>query len=259
MSLEAFEDAWIALMLDPPLRAHWRAGTTPLPGLSPAEAASLAAIPDARMEATARAVTEGRIAVFLAALPARVSGFLPPERWRALAAAYAERDPLASLYPLERSLPQWLTYLAEALRPEAIPHLTDVLAYEALQQALKFYRLPQPAQQQGPSRLAASSGLLVAGPQLREVLARLDRHQSLLGLEQTPRQGYLLRRLAHELELSPVHWAVYELLHGADGSRSWSERLETLCLEHPELAHQRATLLAWEAHFLDQGVLTDAV
>lgn len=257
MSLGDFEDAWVELMLDPHLRARWRSNALELGGLSLAEATSLRAIPDARMEATARAVNEGRISVFLAALPTRVQELLPAARWRELAQDYAARHPLATLYPLHRTLPQWLHFLADTLRPEGRPYLSDVLGYEALQNGLSFYRRPYPAGKRGHSRLSAASGLLVAGPHLSEVLFRLNREQPIDDLPTTPRQGYLVRRQADGIELRPLHWAVYELLQSATGQMSWSQRVTDLCQEHPQLEAQSQTLLAWEAHYLAQGVLTD--
>lgn len=257
MSLGRFEDAWVELMLDPDLRKRWRNDETDLDGLTPAESASLHAIADARMEATARAVNEGRISVFLAALPARVRELLPAARWRDLARDYAARHPLATLYPLHRTLPQWLNFLADTLRPENQPYLSDVLGYEALQNGLSFYRRPHPATKRGHSRLHTSSGLLVAGPYLSEVLFRLNRQQPIDDLPTTPRQGYLVRRQAEGIELNPVHWAVYELLQSATGQSSWKQRVADLCQEHPQLESQQEALLAWEAHYLAQGALTD--
>lgn len=256
MSLADFETAWVGLMLDPQLRQRWRSGEAGLAGLRPAEAEALQAIPSERMEAIAQTVIEGRIAVFLAALPQSLRPLLPESQWRIQAEIYARQDPLATLYPLAQTLPPWLEFLAQTLQDEEIPHLVDLLRYEALQTGLSFYRRPQAAQgPPGTVQLAPFAGLLVAGPQLPAVLQALSRRENFSQIPLTPRSGYLIWRLAFDTRIAPLHWSVYELLQACRVACHWPEQVSELCRKHPQLLTQEQTLLQWEAYYLRQGLL----
>jgi hypothetical protein len=251
MSLAAYQDAYLRLMLYPRDREAWYAGNFPLPGLTPEEEAALRALPRERLEAISSSVNLGRMSVFVATVPATLKLCIEPKRLAAWAEAYAHQYPLAGVYPREIAMAPWLDFLAVQIDQ---PQLLEVIAYERALLGLQYYYRPQP-QAEGLC-LSRSAALLVAGPHLPETLQTLWQGQvPALSGPLAPRQGYLLWQGLHSPELMPIHWALYWVLQHLDGQYSWEQVVSQLLAEHPEVADQQTTLLAWEAWLQQRDLL----
>lgn len=243
MSLAAYQDAYLRLMLYPRDREDWYAGNLPLLGLTPAEEAALRALPRERLEAISSSVNLGRISVFIATVPATLKLLLDPEKLAQWAEIYAHQYPLAGVYPRETAMAPWLAFLAAQVEQ---PHILDVIVYEQARLGLSYYRKPQPLHE--GLHLSSRATIFVAGPHLPQMLQALW-HEQLPSLDGPiePRQGYLLWQGPHSPELMPIHWALYWILNRLGGPGTWEQWLEQLITEHPEVADQRATLVAWES------------
>jgi hypothetical protein len=268
MTLEAYQNTWLALMLAPQERASILAEGQV--GLSPEELKALSQAPQARLEAIADAVQRGRISVLIASLPASLRVFLPSDLIEILAKRYAYRYPAAVVYPPAQGMYNWLTWLGEQQELRNNAPIQDLIAYELGLTQLVFYRKPTSTQFNlqpstdfsrncGP-RLSPRTGLIVASSNLDLLLKALEAGQVDVHLAQvttlepeskpaTQRQGWLLARWGSHVERFAIHWSVYALLGNLDGQLSWEQAVEATILEHPELVEQTAALMAWQGWF----------
>lgn len=252
MSLAAWQETWLALMLAPEQREQLLA-TRPA-GLTEAEYAALCQTPQERLEAISTAVQRGRISVLSASLPVHLRRLIPRETLWNLAHRYAYAFPDALVYPPAQGMIPWMAWLGEQTELSDLAHLQDLIAYESLLMQLSYYHKPQPPAQAGPT-LAPAAGLMVAGPELEALVQRLEAQQTVQDLPTQPLQGWLIRLRGSKVQHRPLHWSVYAVLTQIDGQRTWSQAVQATLAENPELADQESHLLAWENWFRQQGVL----
>lgn len=262
MSLEAYQNTWLALMLTPHAREAILADGQV--GLSPEEWKALSQTPQVRLEAISDAVQRGRISVLLASLPASLRVLVPADLIEILAQRYAYRYPAAVVYPPAQGMFNWLSWLSEQPELSKSSPIQDLIAYELGLTQLVFYRKPTSnpfsvSGYPGP-RLSPRTGLIVASPDLDLLLNALEAGQIDAYLAQvrtteseskqaTQRQGWLLARWDSHVERFAIHWSVYALLGHLDGQRTWEQAVAATILEHAELAEQTAALKAWQGWF----------
>jgi len=260
LSLEAYQNTWLALMLAPQDRASILADCQA--GLTSEEFIALSQTPQDRLEAISNAVQRGRISVLTASLPATVRVFVPFELLETLAKRYAYRYPAAVVYPPAQGMFNWLTWLSEQPELSNSSPIQDLIAYELGLTQLVFYRKPTSAELSvcaGP-RLSPRTGVIIASPNLDHLLRAIETGQINADLAQVTRpdpdspdvnlkQGWLLARWGSEVERFPLHWSVYALLGYLDGQRSWEQAVAATVMEHPELVDQTVALLAWQGWF----------
>lgn len=253
MSLKAWQETWLRLMLAPEDRATLLEACPA--GLSSAEWQALQQLPPERLDAIAGAVQRGRTAMLQGTLPASLQWLLGSQRLAELAERYARSHPAAVVYPPEEGLEPWLAWLAAQPELRADLLLQDVLRYERCLLPLRFFQLPDSAAPRMGPVLAACAGLLVAGLDLQTALQQLAAGQIPPHYAAHPTQGWLVWRDPQAVRLQPLHWGLYALLSRLQGQLSWSEAVAQTLTEHPELQAEEHTLQAWEAWFWQQELL----
>lgn len=257
MSLAGFQHAWNSLLWNSAQREAWiKEGLCPAADLTPAEAAAIQALNPNHIETMAGISGYGRQQMFEKILPGTVSAFISPEERYHLTYQYSRAFPARQLHPPHRSVPLLLEWLQTELahNGERPAHFNDIIAYESAVARLQHFGRPVPYTQPGCA-LSPRAGLLAAGPALAEVLAALQKGESVDPFPLTPRTGYLVYKDADETHLESLHWAVYLALSECNGSRSWEDVLVPLIRQHPELRSQAEALLAWEDYFVGLGIL----
>jgi len=269
MSLEAYQNTWLALMLAPQSRETLLA-TCP-EGLSEDEYRALCQTPQARLEAISDAVQRGRISVLMASLPGHLRRLMSSEITLALAECYAYAYPAAVVYPPAQGLYNWLDWLSQQAELRESWQVQDLLAYEMGLTQLQFYRKPNTSTelsvetstelnvQAGP-RLSPRVGLIVASPYLDQLLLGLEAEEDFQVPETedtllSQKQGWLLAQWGSQVERIALHWSVYALLGQLDGQRSWESAVKNTVQAHPELASQTTALTAWQRWFEKKRLL----
>lgn len=263
MSLKSFEQAWLELLLNPRYRAAWLAGDAPFHGLTSDERESLRQLESARLEALAAAARLHRSQALARALPLRIKRLLGPERAESLLAGLSDGAAMPALYPRRQLLSQLLNHLLGALGREGqqVPHLRDLVAYELASADLDFFALPRVLAPTPGPMLAPWARLIRLGSQFSLVLERLNRNQLPEGLDEEPRQRFLLTREFRGLRLEALPVLVQACLELCDGARAWPEIMDQALAQQPGSESERASLQAWLEQFLQRGVLlksTDA-
>jgi len=276
LSLEAYQNTWLALMLAPQNREQILAESHA--GLSSEEFKALSLTPQDRLEAISEAVQRGRISVLSASLPATLRKLISHDLLEAMAIRYAYCYPAAVVYPPGQGLYNWLHWLSEQAEMRESTPIQDLIAYELGLTQLVFYRKPTSTGLSvetstglsvqtsaglsvipGPMR-SPRTGLIVASANLERLLRALESGQLAAYLAQvadaesesqpvTLRQGWLLARWGSDVERFPLHWSVYALLGYLDGIRSWEQAVAATVKEYPELAEQTVALNAWKRWF----------
>lgn len=250
MSLQTYQNAWLALMLRPQDK------DTVLEqfDLSEAEKTALHTLEPERLQAIASGIQQGRMSVLMASLPASLQQLLTYELRKALTTRYAERFPQAVVYPPEQGMGSWLQWLAEQPEIAEQPLLGDLIAYEQLLLQLHFYQRPQPNPLPYP-RLVPWAGLLVASPSLANLLKALQQQQDLPEPE-AGQQGWLVLKHPHRPAwLQPLHWSIYHLFQQMNGLLNWAEAVQALVKQFPELQAQETALNEWQNWALTQHLL----
>lgn len=253
MSLEAWQNTWLALMSAPHERDAILASSSA--ALSNCEVQALYQTPQSRLEAIAEAVQRGRISVLTASLPGTLRQVLSPIECHSMAERYAYAYPNAVVYPPTQGLSRWLGWLNQLPEVNERPWLQALIQYEWLLTQLHFYRLPT-ASGPGP-KLSPRAGLLVASPILDELVTAVETgatSQALADLweERNPareNQGWLIARWQAEVQRIPLHWGVFLVLEQLDGQRTWHDCVTATVQTHPELWAQKDTLQAWRVWF----------
>ncbi|MGE3728833.1 MAG: hypothetical protein AB7I41_25015 [Candidatus Sericytochromatia bacterium] len=270
MSLEAYQNTWLALMLAPQSREKLLAICPE--GLSADEYLALCQTPQARLEAISDAVQRGRVSVLSASVPGYLRRLMTAETTLALAERYAYAYPAAVVYPPALGLYNWLDWLSQQPELRESWLLQDLLAYEMGLTQLQFYRKPNTSASLsvktsaslsapiGP-RLSPRVGLIVASPYLDQLLLGLEAEEDFQVPETedtllSQKQGWLLARWGSQVERIALHWSVYTLLGNLDGQSSWESAVKRTVQSHPELEPQTATLMAWQRWFEKKRLLT---
>jgi hypothetical protein len=253
MSLEAWQNTWLALMLAPEQRETILAVCPP--GLNEEEYRALCQTPQARLESIAGAVQRGRKSVLASSLPLSLRRYLPRELISELAESYAYTFPAAVVFPPAQGMARWLNWLGSKIDSKQFPHLQDLIDYEILLTQLRFFMKPVPAIASLGVCLSPRVGLVVAGPELDTLIQALAQGQEYQNLENSPRQGWLVSLWGQEISRQPLHWSIFELLSHLDGQLTWAQALDLTLSNNPELVTQKSALFAWETWFLEQGFL----
>jgi hypothetical protein len=240
VSLRAWQDTWLQLMLSPHDQARILAGART--ELTADEWQALQALPPERLQVIAAAVQRGRVSVLQSSLPRTLRHTL--SETGSLAERYAQAFPAAAVYPPALGLKPWLTWLKQQPEISHHPLLQQLIEAEICLNECHFYAPPdRPVSDQPGPCLAPCCGLVVAGPDLEALLRGWKTPDS---CQPDPLQGWLLARGPAQFECLSLHWALYTLLQRLDGQKGWSEHLHELIEIWPELHQQAQALRAWE-------------
>ncbi len=261
MSLADFQEAMCELFFNEKLRLEWYEKNLEFPGLSPQENSSIKNIPEDRIELIASSTVRGRVYIFFHSIPKSVALYIGEDARNEIALNYAVNYPGEDLHPYSVGIVKWLKFIKKTLLEKgSLPlHLEDILNYEIVSTGLIFYRIPFPVMLSKGPKLMQNIGLIAAGPEFEKVLEEVKSGLFCQEFSDSPKHGYLLKRTAYGINIEKLHWTIYEMLKRCDGIRLWKDIVDELIKEEAYLAEQAETLLAWEKHYINTGVLREGI
>lgn len=250
MRLKDFEQAWLALLLEPAREDQVR---------SPGARAVRHLLSGEELALRVHQVRRQRYQTLEAHLPERVRLLLGYSHAQALLADFLERGNLPPLFPPHKLLTELLAYCTEYLNRQqlVIPHLRDLIGYEMTAAHLAFFSLPRPLPPTPGPQLAAWAAVLRLGPHFPAVLESLNHGQEPVELPEAPRTPFLISREFRGLRLEAVPPLVGACLEACDGLKSWSKLAAAAGerRQQPPAAGESDLLQSWYEHLLQRGVL----
>lgn len=257
MSLKAFEQAWLEILLNPAMRQAWLAGDKRFHQLNPQELAILQACSRESLISRSHQLHRQRQQVLEAALPSRIRQLLGHSHSQALIAHLLEQGSPPPLYPYRQLLTSLMDACFDYLGQQqvTVPHLRDLVSYELASAHLDFFALPRPLPLTPGPRLAAWARLLRLGCQFPLLLESLNQGEEPPPLAEVPRQLFLLTREFRGLRLEALPPLVASCLENCDGQKSWAELVAQLHTQQAIPDNEAEALQAGYERLLQRGVL----
>lgn len=261
MSLKAFQQVWLELLLNPAARTNFLSSEQFLPGLSVLERKSLQSMSLTELEQFSQRAYARCYQKLAAVMPTRIAQLLGAEHVHGILEAYLGQASLEPLYPRRLLLSSLLNQLSVYLSQQSliIPHLKDLMAYELALLELDFFQLPTSLAWGGGPKLAPHVRLVRLGKEFPMVLDALNRGFPLPDISETPKQRFLLSREFQNLRLEALPPLISACLEACDGQLSWKMIVrQVLATRAQDSEPEAETLENALEHFLQRGVLIQA-